>query len=106
MEKEQPKSELERLQKEQRKTRQDEVFGGLTKAEIARYDAKAKRISELEAELGASAAKREQERQWNKEPETDIPQLQARQPYRDRESNFESKEVRNGRIELVRRNSK
>lgn len=106
MEKEQAKSELERLQKEQRKARQDEVFGGLTKVELAEYDAKAKRISELEIELTAAAAKAQQDRQWNKRPETDILQRQARQPYRDRERNFGNREARNEPIELERRDLK
>ncbi len=41
-------SELARLQKEQAKTRQDEVFGGLSPAERSAYDHKQDRIQELE----------------------------------------------------------
>jgi hypothetical protein len=48
MAKENPESELTRLRKEQNKTQQDEVFGGLSPAERAEYNGKAKRINELE----------------------------------------------------------
>ena len=48
MAKEQPKSELKRLREEQRKTRHDEVFGGLSPAEEAGYNRNAERIRELE----------------------------------------------------------
>jgi hypothetical protein len=41
-------SELARLQREQTKTRQDEVFGGLSPAERSAYDHKQDRIQELE----------------------------------------------------------
>jgi hypothetical protein len=51
---EQPESELKRLRKEQRKTRQDEVFGGLSTVEEAEYNGKARRVHELEIELQAS----------------------------------------------------
>jgi hypothetical protein len=40
--------ELTRLRKEQRKTRHDEVFGGLSPEELAEYNGKADRIHELE----------------------------------------------------------
>jgi hypothetical protein len=43
--------ELARLRKEQRKTRQDEIFGGLTGDERSAYQNKADRIRELEFEL-------------------------------------------------------
>lgn len=42
------KSELLRLREEQSKTRQDEVFGGLSAAERSAYDIKADRIHKLE----------------------------------------------------------
>jgi hypothetical protein len=48
MAKENPESELTRLRKEQNKTQQDEVFGGLSPAERAECNGKAKRINELE----------------------------------------------------------
>jgi len=50
---EKPESELKRLRKEQSTTRQDEVFGGLSKAEGAEYDRKTERIYELESEIQA-----------------------------------------------------
>jgi hypothetical protein len=86
-------AELKRLLKEQRKARQDEVFGGFSPAERAEYEGKADRIHALESEIQASAvskkgslsARAEQERQWNKEPEEDTPQAEAHQPYRSRE---------------------
>jgi hypothetical protein len=88
MAKEKSESELKRLRTEQNKTRQDEVFGGLSPAERAEYEGKSERIHELESEIQASAvaekrsqsAKAEQKRQWNKEPETDTPQAEAHQP--------------------------
>jgi hypothetical protein len=90
---EKPEAELERLYKEQNKARQDEVFGGFSPAERAEYDGKKDRIQALEREILASAVskksslskKADQERQWNKEPETDTPQAEAHQPYRSRE---------------------
>jgi hypothetical protein len=45
-----PKSELARLRTEQYKTRQDEVFGGLSHAERAEYDSRKERIHDLEIE--------------------------------------------------------
>ena len=91
--KEKPESELKRLRNEQYKTRQDEVFGGLSPAERTEYNRKRKRINDLEIELAASAgakkstqsATAEQRRQWNKNSETDTPQDKAQQPYRNRE---------------------
>jgi hypothetical protein len=44
-------SELTRLRKQQAKARQDEVFGGLSRAERAEYDARANRIHDVETEL-------------------------------------------------------
>jgi hypothetical protein len=46
-----PEDELIRLRKEQVKTRQDEVFGGLSSAEQAAYETKEDRIHELERGL-------------------------------------------------------
>jgi len=91
--KEKPESELKRLRDEQYKTRQDEVFGGLSPAERTEYNRKSKRINDLAIELTASAgakkgpqsATAEQRRQWNKDSETDTPQDKAHQPYRNRE---------------------
>jgi hypothetical protein len=42
---------LGRLLKEQYKTRQDELYGGLSRDERAEYDAKAERIDELKKQL-------------------------------------------------------
>jgi hypothetical protein len=90
---EKPEIELKRLRVEQGKARQDEVFGGLTPAERAAFNARTKRINELEIELAAIAfaksaqrANANQTAQWNKEAETDTPQGEAHQPYRSRES--------------------
>jgi len=46
-----PEDELIRLRKEQVKTRQDEVFGGLSPAEQVAYEIKEERIHGLEREL-------------------------------------------------------
>lgn len=87
-------SELIRLRKEQTKTREEEVFGGLLPAERAQYDQKAQRINELEIELRNSGvfeksiergAERKQRSQWNEEAERDAHQSEAHQPYRSRE---------------------
>ena len=43
--------ELARLRNQQAKTREDEVFGGLTPAERAAYDLRQDRINELEITL-------------------------------------------------------
>jgi len=51
-------SELTRLRKQQAKARQDEVFGGLSRAERAEYDARANRIHEVETELETKPAER------------------------------------------------
>jgi hypothetical protein len=48
-------TELKRLRTEQNKTRQDEVFGGLSRAEQAEYNRKADRIHELEGKIQARA---------------------------------------------------
>jgi hypothetical protein len=86
-------SELTRLRKEQKKARQDEVFGGFSDAEQAEYDENAERICELESEHREEVpssenlqfATAEHRRQWNKDSETDTPQSEAHQPYRSRE---------------------
>ncbi|MGB8987232.1 MAG: hypothetical protein WCC37_11560 [Candidatus Sulfotelmatobacter sp.] len=85
MAKEKPQSELKRLFDEQSKALEDEVFGGLSLAERARFETKSKRINALAIELAASAAKAAQRGQWNKESETDTPQAGSRQTYRSRE---------------------
>jgi hypothetical protein len=46
-----PQLELERLRKQQVKTRADEVFGGLSLPERAAYDRRRDRIIELERDL-------------------------------------------------------
>jgi hypothetical protein len=51
---EKSESELTRLLREQKTTRQDEVFGGLSSAERAEYNGKEERIHELEIELTTS----------------------------------------------------
>jgi hypothetical protein len=51
-------SELARLRKEQSKTRQDEVFGGLSDQERSIYEFKEERIRELEVQLGWSALRK------------------------------------------------
>jgi hypothetical protein len=48
-------TELKRLRAEQYKTRQDEVFGGLSPAELAEYNRKSDQIDGLESEIQASA---------------------------------------------------
>jgi hypothetical protein len=55
MAEEKPESELARLREEQSKTRQEEVFGGLSLAERAQYNAKAERIHVLERTIQAPA---------------------------------------------------
>jgi hypothetical protein len=108
MAKETPELEIKRLLTEQTKTRQDEVFGGLSPAERAAYNEKTKRINELEIELAALAAakksrrqaKADQSDQWNKESETDTPQSEARQSYRSREgdsANYSTDSTKKGK---------
>jgi hypothetical protein len=48
-------AELKRLRKEQSKARQDEVFGGWSRAERAEYIRKEERIHELESDTQVSA---------------------------------------------------
>ncbi len=46
-----PEDELIRLRKQQSKTRQDEVFGGLSPEERTTYDIRENRIHELDRDL-------------------------------------------------------
>jgi hypothetical protein len=91
MDRETPRAEVLRLLKELRKTRQDEIFGGLSLSERADYDRKANRVSELELLLETPSLSlftepdSNSEAAWDKVSETDAPQSLARQPYRDRE---------------------
>jgi hypothetical protein len=91
MDRETPRAELLRLLKELRKTRQDEIFGGLSLSERADYDKKANRISELELLLDITSLSLFSEPDldnrgaWDKISETETAQSLARQPYRDRE---------------------
>jgi hypothetical protein len=93
VEKETLESELARLKKEQRKTRENEVFVGLSIKERAVYNEKSARIDELKTEIQAIAfgevkapsSKSEQHRHWNKNTETDTHQSEAHQPYGSRE---------------------
>ena len=94
MRNETPYCELIRLRKEQTKTREDEVFLGLSPAERAQYDQKTQRINVLENKLQMSGtsersaergAEQEQRSRWNQQSETDIPRSEAHQPYRSRE---------------------
>lgn len=91
MDRETPRAEVLRLLKELRKTRQDEIFGGLSLSERADYDKKANRISELELLLKSTSLSLfgepapDNSGAWDKMSETDTPQSLARQPYRDRE---------------------
>jgi hypothetical protein len=50
-EEENPHSELTQLRKAQRKTRENEVYGGLSKQERDEYTGRAERIHELNAQL-------------------------------------------------------
>ena len=52
---EKSQAELTMLQKEHRKAHQDEVFGGLSKTELAAFNRRAERIHVLERELHTSA---------------------------------------------------
>jgi hypothetical protein len=89
-------SELTRLRKQQAKARQDEVFGGLSRAERAEYDARANRIHDVETELELHTGPAEpgsssdrlaaaQRREWEKESAIDTPQSESHQPYRSQE---------------------
>jgi hypothetical protein len=63
------KFELERLRRQQAKTRADEVFGGLSWAERAAYDLRQCRIRELEHDLSERSGEEEPQRDrdvaWN-----------------------------------------
>jgi len=93
MPKEKPEFELSRLRAELSRTRQEEVFGGLSPSELAEYNRKSERIHKLAGEIhmvaifeeSSGAAQIEQQCQWNRDPETDTPQAEAHQPYRSRE---------------------
>ena len=93
MPKEKPEFELSRLRAELSRTRQEEVFGGLSPSELAEYNRKSERIHKLADEIhmvsifeeSSGAAQIEQQRQWNKDLETDTSQAEAHQPYRSRE---------------------
>jgi hypothetical protein len=55
-------SELKRLKQEQRKTREDEVFLGLTSAERAAFNERLARISSLEIKIQTMASAEEKGR--------------------------------------------
>ncbi|MCU1304924.1 MAG: hypothetical protein JWQ87_5208 [Candidatus Sulfotelmatobacter sp.] len=84
--KKQFQTELALLRSEQRKARQNEVFGGLSKTEQAEFNSRAERIRALESAIEASAGSAEVTHRWNKDAETDIPRSEDRQPYRSRET--------------------
>ena len=97
MKHETPQTEIMRLLREQIQSREDEVFGGLSRAERAEYNQKNARINHLEILLQAEAIaqdprgpdesdRRRNSIEWTAKPEEDIPQENARQPYRSRES--------------------
>lgn len=89
-------SELRRLNTLQSRARQDEVFGGFSRAQRIEYNKRERRIHDLETELQAGAdseqsgmtAGADQRREWNKSPETENPQSAAPQSYRSREKGF------------------
>jgi hypothetical protein len=89
MNKREMQSELTRLRVQQLKARQDEMFGGFSSEEKTAYDTRANRIGELDAELEGNAVADEasaaQRRGWNKQAESDTPQSEAHQSYRNRE---------------------
>ncbi|MGA9511033.1 MAG: hypothetical protein WBV55_20595 [Candidatus Sulfotelmatobacter sp.] len=100
MDRETPRAEVLRLLREQRKTRQDEIFGGLSVSERTEYDKKANRISELEllletASLSLFSEPASNNGAWDKISETDTPQFLARQPYRDREKDSRDSQADN-----------
>jgi hypothetical protein len=107
MENESPSAELERLRKRQLVIRRNEVYGGLSKAERAEYEAGRKRINALtkkvEATASSRAAQAEQRGEWNKMSETDTPQSEARQPYRSREKDSTTAFVDSAKKETVKR---
>jgi hypothetical protein len=95
-------SELKRLKQEQRQTREDEVFLGLTPAERAVFKEKLARINSLEikiqtmarAEAKSRSIQAEQRGHWNESAETDTPQTEARRSYRGRETESSNPEKR------------
>jgi hypothetical protein len=102
MKRETPQTEIMRLLREQIQSREDEVFGGLSRAERADYNRKDARINHLEILLQAQATaqksvgpdasdRRRKSIKWAAKPEEDIPQENARQPYRSRESRSSGK---------------
>ena len=99
MDRETPQAEVLRLLKELRKTRHDEIFGGLSISERAEYDKKANRISELALLLETTSlsffSKPDSKNSgaWVKMSETDSPQSLARQPYRSREKDSRDSEA-------------
>jgi hypothetical protein len=58
MRSEAPQRELERLRRQQAKTRGDEVLGGLSPQERAAYDLRQDRIHELEHDLSEPSEER------------------------------------------------
>ena len=107
MEHETPQVEIMRLLHEQIQSREDEIFGGLSFAERAEYNLKSARTNQLEILLQAEAAaqsssapdksdKRRNSIEWTAKPEEDIPQEDARQPYRSRESGASGKSPQSG----------
>ena len=54
-----PQFELALLRKQQAKTREDEVFGGLTPAERAAYELRQDRIRELQSALSERSGERQ-----------------------------------------------
>ena len=94
--KSEPTIRIDGPRKQQAKARQAEVFGGLSRAERAEYDARANRIHDVETELelhtrpaepGSSSDRlaAAQRRECEKKSATDTPQSETHQPYRSRE---------------------
>ena len=102
MEEESPSTELERLRERRLVIRRNEVYGGLSKAERAEYEAVARRIDALIKAIAlfdrAQAAETRVE-----SPETDTPQNGARQPYRSREKDSTTAFVDAVKKEAVKR---
>src|SRR5580692_11663956 len=102
MENESPSTELERLRERRLVIRRNEVYGGLSKAERAEYEAVARRIDALIKAIAlfdrAQAAETRVE-----SPETDTPQNGARQPYRSREKDSTTAFVGAVKKEAVKR---
>jgi len=64
---EKPEFELARLRDQQTKTREDEVFGGLTRAERSAYEQRQDRINELEITLSdrGGVRRRSRDSSWS-----------------------------------------